>query len=64
MSHGPSTASEKWVEIYKYLQCLKLMVAQKIHWAGPLKFDPGQVEIMIDYIRREIVWINISGWLR
>ena len=25
-------------------------------WAGPIKFDPGQVKIIIDYIRREIFW--------
>ena len=24
------------------------------NWAGPAKFDPGQVKIIIDYIRREI----------
>ena len=24
------------------------------NWAGPDKFDPGQVMIIIDYIRREI----------
>ena len=26
------------------------------NWAGPVKFDPGQVKIIIDYIRREICW--------
>ena len=26
------------------------------NWAGPVKFDPGQVKIIIDYIRREIFW--------
>ena len=26
------------------------------NWAGPVKFDPGQVKIMIDHIRREIFW--------
>ena len=39
-------------------QCLKLMVAQSPlatkDWAGPVKFNPGQVKILIDYIRREI----------
>ena len=24
------------------------------NWAGPVKFDPGQVKIITDYIRREI----------
>ena len=39
-------------------QCLKLMVAQSPlatkNWSGPVKFDLGQVKIIIDYIRREI----------
>ena len=26
------------------------------NWAGPVKFDPGQVKILIDYIRMEIFW--------
>ena len=43
---------------FNMLQCLKLMVAQSPlttkNWAGPVKFDPGQVKIIIDYIRREI----------
>ena len=39
-------------------QCLKLMVAHsplvtKI-WTGPVRFDPGQVKIIIDFIRKEI----------
>ena len=38
-------------------QCLKLMVAQLTlatkNWAAPVKFDPGQVKIIIDYIRRK-----------
>ena len=42
------------------LQCLKSMVVQSPlatkNWAGPIKFDPGQVKITIDYIRREIFW--------
>ena len=25
-------------------------------WAGPVKFYPGQVEIIIDYKRRDIFW--------
>ena len=25
-------------------------------WAGPVKFDPGQVKILINYIRRGIFW--------
>ena len=33
-------------------QCLKLMVAQSLvatkNWAGPVKFHPGQVKIIID----------------
>ena len=41
-------------------QCLKVMVAQlplaPKSWTGPVKFDPGQVKIIIDYIRREIFW--------
>ena len=41
-------------------QCLKLMVGQSPlvikNWAGPVKFDPGQAKITIDYIRREIFW--------
>ena len=24
------------------------------NWVGPVKFDPGQVKIILDYIRREI----------
>ena len=24
--------------------------------AGPIKFDPGQVKIIIDYTRKEIFW--------
>ena len=40
------------------MQCLKLMVAQSPlatkNWAGPVKFDPGQVKIITDYIRKEI----------
>ena len=39
-------------------QCLKLMVAQSPlaieHWDGQVKFDPGQVKIIIDYIKGEI----------
>ena len=39
-------------------QCLKLMVTLSTlatnNWAGPVKFDPGQVKIILDYIRREI----------
>ena len=39
-------------------QCLKLMVAQSPletkNWAGPVSFDPGQVKIIIEYIRRKI----------
>ena len=42
------------------LQCLKLKVAQSPlatkNWAGPVKSDPGQVKIIIDYIRREFFW--------
>ena len=42
------------------VQCLKVMVAQSPlatkNWAGPVKFDPGQLNIIIDYIRREIFW--------
>ena len=42
------------------LQCLKLMVAQSPlsakNWVGPVNFDPGQVKIIIGYIRREIFW--------
>ena len=34
-------------------QCLKLMVTLSTlaanNWAGPVKFDPGQVKIIIDY---------------
>ena len=26
------------------------------NWAGPVKFDPGQVEIIVDYMTREIFW--------
>ena len=32
----------------------KVMVGQ--NWAGPVEFDPGQVKIIINYIRREIFW--------
>ena len=39
-------------------QCLKLMDTLSTpatnNWAGLDKFDPGQVKIIIDYIRREI----------
>ena len=38
-------------------QCLKLMVAQSPlvtkNWAGPVKFDPGQVKIIMNYRRRK-----------
>ena len=47
-------------------QCLKLMVAQSPletkNWAGPAKFDPGQIKIIINYIKREY-FLNISGRL-
>ena len=37
-------------------QCLKLMVAQSPlvtkNWAGPIKFDPRQVKIIKDYMRK------------
>ena len=58
-------------------QCSKLMVAQlplvTKKLAGPVKFDLGQVKIIIDYIRREIfgtfpgdlekffVWNTVQG---
>ena len=32
------------------------------NWAGPVKFDPGQVKIIIDFIRREI-FLDIYGRL-
>ena len=45
------------VFISSMIQCLKLMVAQSPlatkNWTGPAKFDPGQVKIIIDYIRRD-----------
>ena len=48
---------------YKF-QCLKLMVAQSPlvtkNWAEPVKFDPGQVKIIIEYIRKEIFWIFLG----
>ena len=28
------------------------------NWAGPVKFDPWQVKIILDYIRREIFWVT------
>ena len=41
-------------------QCLKLMATQSPlvtkNWAGPVKFDHGQVKSIIDYIKREIFW--------
>ena len=53
--------SEFHIDLY---QCLKLMVAQSPlatkNLAGPVKFDPGQVKIIIDYIRRDI-FFNILG---
>ena len=46
-------------------QCLKLMVAQSPlvnpNWVGPVKFDHGQVKIVIDHIRREFFWIFLSA---
>ena len=69
--------SAKWWQIHlrismsrlQWSQCLKLMVAQSPlateNWAGPVKFDPGQVKIIKDYIRyKEGVFLNISGRLR
>ena len=48
------------------LQCLKLMVAQSPlatkNWAGPVKFDPGQVKYNSLYKEGNI--LNISGRLR
>ena len=32
------------------------------NWAGPVKFDPGQVKIIIDYIRKEIFWTFLGDW--
>ena len=29
---------------------------QKLGWTSLTRFDPGQVKIIIDYIRREIFW--------
>ena len=53
-------------KIASTLQCLKLMVAQSPlatkNLAGPLKFDPGQVKIIIDYIRREIFLTFLGDW--
>ena len=40
--------------LVQIMQCLKVMVDQ--NWAGPVEFDPGQVKIIINYIRREIFW--------
>ena len=52
-----------WVPV----QCLKPVVTQSPlatkKWTGPVKFDPGQVRIIIDYIRRDI-FLNISWRLR
>ena len=49
-----------------YSQCLKLMVTQSPHvtknWAWPVKFDPGQVKTIIDYIRREIFLTFLGDW--
>ena len=36
----------------EYLKLMVTLATKK--WAGPVKFDPGQVKIMIDYIRKEI----------
>ena len=48
----------------KFLQVLKLMVVQlplaTQNWAGPVRFDPGQIKIIIDYIRRVIFWIFLG----
>ena len=58
---------ESAVQRLVQIQCLKLMVAQSPltnkNWAGPVKFDPGQVKIIIDYIRREI-FLTFLGDLR
>ena len=48
----------KICNLSSHMQCFKLMVAQlplaTKNWAGPVIFEPGQVKITIDYIRREI----------
>ena len=33
-------------------------------WAGPAKFDPGQVKIIIDNIRRENFWTILGDWVK
>ena len=53
---------ENWC-ILHIIQCLKLNVAQLPmgikNWAGPVKFDPGQVKIIID-LYKEGKYFNIS----
>ena len=42
------------------------MVAQSTlatkNWAGQVKFDPGQVKIIKDYIKREIFLTFLGDW--
>ena len=63
MNEGVSERVDEWKELVKE-QCLKPMVAQlrltTKTWPRPVKFDPGQVKIRINYIR---CFFLISEWL-